>query len=386
MVCPRCNLQLNDAANVCPRCGTRIYHVPGHLGAPRVESARPQAVEEPPASAQDAADEGAVDAPLREREPAAARHAAPVHAHHQAAPAPTEVPATVPDSTPPVRKHGMRGVIAGIVVVLVAVVCGLYATGHLPGLPAQTQEGEPAATALGNPSEQAGEPAVDTADEPETEHAPEPEQAEEAAASGAKDGTDAGDTADTWDEAHIDRLGASITVQAVCELRGWQLKTLLEHLGYAFDTSQGAYVGVGVNSYRVMGETTLLSEEELSALDRGMRGEALVAVISVGGYVDAADVLDGVCKATVVDRIDSEDGQALAAVVEDSRGEQRLMTISPNETGDGDDVLVVGADAIASGLYQSLTEVEGTTLGEVWQAIAGRQIGETPGAEQPSED
>lgn len=262
----------------------------------------------------------------------------------------------------------MWGVVLGIAAALAVLACGLYATGHLPGLPAQRQEEAPAQASGGQGDERPADIAAD----------PEPEGAGKADTPAADDGSGAGDTADTWDEAHVDRLGASITVRAVCELRGWQLKTLLEHLGYTFDESRGAYVGVGVNSYQVMGETTLLGEEELTSLDRGMQGEPLIAVISVGGYADAADVLGGVCKATVVDRIDSEDGQALAAIIEDSLGERRLMTISPSETGDGDDVLVVGADAIAAGLYQSLTEVEGTTLDEVWQAIAGRKIGETP--------
>lgn len=95
---------------------------------------------------------------------------------------------------------------------------------------------------------------------------------------------------DTWGENCTDDRG-NVTVEALLELKGWQLQTLLSQRGFTwndqrtrYEDGQGRVVLAGF--YAKGGDVNLLPEKWVGQLEKGAAGQPVAYYITLDGYLD----------------------------------------------------------------------------------------------------
>lgn len=113
-----------------------------------------------------------------------------------------------------------------------------------------------------------------------------------AATAAGGDSASAGEASefDTWGENCTDDRG-NVTVEALLELKGWQLQTLLSQRGFTwndqrtrYEDGQGRVVLAGF--YAKGGDVNLLPEKWVGQLEKGAAGQPVAYYITLDGYLD----------------------------------------------------------------------------------------------------
>ena len=182
-----------------------------------------------------------------------------------------------------------------------------------------------------------------------------------------------GQALDTWADECLD-ANNNPTVYSLLDLKGFQLETLLQQLGWKYSADQSAWLGAnGAGLAVLQANGTPLSDTEIGELDKGGVGTPAVYVLIQPGY---ATVDDALAKTNVVNEdsfvIDDESG--MAVVYGPNMNEHfAVISVAENEAS----WLLFNKEAVEAGAVQAIigNDITGTSINDIWKSITGRDVG-----------
>ena len=189
-----------------------------------------------------------------------------------------------------------------------------------------------------------------------------------------------GEAFDTW-AAECTANGDQPTLYALTELKGWQLETMLQKLGYQWYPDVNTWVRESDGTYYGMiGTGSILTDEQIAKGDLGGAGLDAYHVLVVKGFSSARDALNQMGQVVVEDATFTDDGTSALAVVHGPSMSEYLVMVQPSED-DGQDYysfIMFPQETVASGQFSTFVGSDmGTTIPEVWQNITGGAVGDT---------
>ena len=189
-----------------------------------------------------------------------------------------------------------------------------------------------------------------------------------------------GEAFDTW-ATECTSTGDQPTLYALTELKGWQMETMLQKLGYQWYPDINSWVRESDGSYYGMVDSQgVLNDVQIAKGDKGGAGLNAYHVLTVKGFKSAREALSQMSQVTLEDAMFSEDDQSAAAVVYGPSMSEYLVIAQPSEI-DGADyyaLIMFPQEAIASGLFNDFAGSNaGTTIPEVWKTLTGGAVGDT---------
>jgi hypothetical protein len=176
----------------------------------------------------------------------------------------------------------------------------------------------------------------------------------------------------------LDRAG-DITVYAVSQLKGWQLELLLEEQHYEWGARNQLWLNdkgtVGLSVLDAQGEA--ISNDEVAELGVGAAlGKASYRIVT-SSYASVQGALNALV-APGLTIVDSElTATSGVAVVRDAH--DRVSLVLLHDENDAIVISFVSRRALRKGLLDTLAGRElGTTVGEVFERLAGREVQEPP--------
>ena len=168
----------------------------------------------------------------------------------------------------------------------------------------------------------------------------------------------------------IDEHG-NVTLYALTELKGWQLETLLDQQGYAWDDDKYTWLrpedGASFSAYKQTGFYTQETYNEMNE-----KGGAIVAMgfQVVAGYKDPQAALSGNAKCVIEDSyFNGTDG---IAIFYGPSMKEYLAIISANSESTAQ-FIIFSQEAVASGLAdEALGTQVGGSFQEVWKNATGQ--------------
>lgn len=273
-------------------------------------------------------------------------------------------------------------------IVLVAAIVGVViATQGSVGGPAQTPPSSAASSAQGSAA--SSEPAASQESAASSEPAASSESAasQESSASAdasksassasahavssgsaSRSSTSASAQAVSFDPACLDSHG-NPTLFAVFELRGRELRELIESNGYDWHADAASWITNDGSLFMVMDENGSMQQSDVDKLAVGAVGSPAVYSFTVTGYRDATAALEGLAAdAGIVKQHDAE-GSSFALAHAPGFPDHLVVV---TKTGENEHMVVVFTDeAIQQGLFMQMIGIDaGSTMAEVWKAIA----------------
>lgn len=185
-----------------------------------------------------------------------------------------------------------------------------------------------------------------------------------------------GETLAAFDDACLDRHG-DITVFALCEMRGWELETLLQQQGYVWSAQDLTWVkGDGSVALIVRGaDQSYLADDQISTLSYGAEEGVSYRMVTSAYSTPRRAVNALVANVMTCEDVERTDESAVAVAYGPS---MRRVLVFANRSNDVIVLSVFGEEALAAGLLDEIAGQElGSTIDEAFASLAGR----TPAAE-----
>ncbi|MBQ9002065.1 MAG: hypothetical protein IJ087_09445, partial [Eggerthellaceae bacterium] len=175
---------------------------------------------------------------------------------------------------------------------------------------------------------------------------------------------------DTWAAECTDKWNTP-TGYAISELKGWQLETLLQQLGYRWNSSQSAWADGSTSLYVMDKNTQPLDDDEIAALDKGGAGTPVLFRIVTANYPAVKSAYSGLIGDVMV----SEDSEFL-----DNMGfgiaygpSMKRFLVYVTEQGSDIELYLFNEDAVAAGMFDRITgDSYGSTVKEAFNNVVGR--------------
>ena len=176
---------------------------------------------------------------------------------------------------------------------------------------------------------------------------------------------------DTWAAECTDANG-NPTVYSLLELKGWQLETLLQQLGFSFDETEGVWMKEDGSAYvAVIGSDGAMDDDAIADLDKGAAGTPAIYMMGVPGYDSCKEAL-AAGQTVIEDSVFMDDGSGAALVYGTSMTEHIAMG-----TPGGGMVMIMlfNDEAAQSGLIDRTLSgsdsTSGMPLDDYWAKLKG---------------
>ena len=180
----------------------------------------------------------------------------------------------------------------------------------------------------------------------------------------------------------LDEFG-NPTAYAISELSGADLVRLLESQGFVYNEKETGYENADGTFFGVIDEDFEgLTPSEIEALGNDGGTEPILYMLRTAQYKTGREVVKGTVKCVTED-VDMVDDNRGFAVVYGPSMREYLMTVAHSEDDGVFTVSWFSNDAIASGLFNKVTnygtdggEDVGSSVSEVWQRLVGTSVGD----------
>ena len=180
----------------------------------------------------------------------------------------------------------------------------------------------------------------------------------------------------------LDEFG-NPTAYAISELSGADLVRLLESQGFVYNEKETGYENADGTFFGVIDEDFEgLTPSEIEALGNDGGTEPILYLLRTAQYKTGREVVKGTVKCVTED-VDMVDDNRGFAVVYGPSMREYLMTVAHSEDDGVFTVSWFSNDAIASGLFNKVTnygtdggEDVGSSVSEVWQRLVGTSVGD----------
>ena len=246
-------------------------------------------------------------------------------------------------------------VIAVVVVVVIAVVAFFALSGNRSAQSPQSTQAASSATAASSSASTASSASA----------------ASSSSASGSASASTSSSAAfDTWAAECTDKWNTP-TGYAISELKGWQLETLLQQLGYRWNSSQSGWTD-GTTSLYVMDKGTQpLDDNEIAALDKGGAGTPALFRVVTANYPAVKSAYSGLVSDVMVSE-DSEFLDNMGFGIAYGPSMKRFLVYVTEQSGDIE-LYLFNEDAVAAGMFDRITgNSYGSTVKEAFNNVVGR--------------
>lgn len=162
----------------------------------------------------------------------------------------------------------------------------------------------------------------------------------------------------------------NISLYALTELKGWQVATLLDQQGYAWDEENSQFLRAEDGaSFSAMDKSGLYNIDKYN--EKNEKGGAISAIgyLNVAGYPDVPSALAGNAQCVVEDSY--FDGDIGVAIFHGPSMKEYLVVMSP-ETESTIGFIIFSQEAIGSGFLDEIMGHQvGGSLNEVWTFFTG---------------
>lgn len=176
----------------------------------------------------------------------------------------------------------------------------------------------------------------------------------------------------TWAKECTDKWNTP-TVYAIMELKGWQLETMLQEMGYTWNKEDSCWFD-GNTTVTVYDQNfNPLSDQEIAKLDKGGTGSAVIYVINTHNYPHCKSAYTGLASGVMVSE-DSEFTDDFAVgfgVVYGPSMKECLVELTNDEAGVS--AIIFNGDSLKAGVFDRAAGGSyGSTPDEVFESLAGR--------------
>lgn len=168
------------------------------------------------------------------------------------------------------------------------------------------------------------------------------------------------------------------TAYAIMNLSGAELTSALKDMGWTFEEKALLWESEdGNDAYYVFGEDDYeYTEEDIAGMKAGGGSDPCIMTVMLDDYDydSVEDVNAKICKGTTLDQEIDDDDEAIYKIMESESGKRFFVVISHSGYNGLYRVDIANEAAIESGYAEDFLYVDGTTLEDVWEDVADRDI------------
>ena len=176
----------------------------------------------------------------------------------------------------------------------------------------------------------------------------------------------------TWAKECTDKWNTP-TVYAIMELKGWQLETMLQEMGYTWNKEDSCWFDGNTTVAVYDQDFKPLDDQQISKLDKGGTGSPVIYVINTHNYPHCKSAYTGLASGVMVSE-DSEftdDFSVGFGVVYGPSMKECLVELVNDEAGVS--AIIFNKDALKAGIFDKAAGgTYGTTPEEVFKSLTGR--------------